>query len=91
MRTTGKKNKKNKSRWVEETPEKLSYICEQLWEENQKYKRLFDFLKEAFMLDKTKISEEKTIYFLILKDYYWEISQEEYELLEEWTSDERDR
>lgn len=92
---TGKKRKNSKSYWVEDTPEKLSYINETLYDENiklkgelTKYKRVFDFLKETFVLDKAKISEEKTMYFLILKDYYWVISQEDYELLEELIGDE---
>lgn len=52
-----------------------------------KYKRVFDILKDTFQLDKSKVSEDKTMYFLILKDYFWEISQEEYELLEEVMKD----
>lgn len=87
---TTKKHKNNKSYWVEETPEKLSYICETLHNENMKlkdklskYKRAFEILKEIFSLDKTEIFGNGNLYFLNGIDSCWEISQEEYELLEE--------
>ena len=54
---TSKKHKNNKSHWVEDTPEKLSYICETLYEENMqlkekltKYQRAFEILKDKFKI-----------------------------------------
>lgn len=48
-----------------------------------KYKRAFEILKEKFSLDKTEIFGNGNLYFLNGIDSCWEISQEEYELLEE--------
>lgn len=55
-----------------------------------KYKRAFEILKEKFSLDKTEIFGNGYLYFLNGIDSCWEISQEEYELLEELMSGEED-
>ena len=48
-----------------------------------KYEKAFEILKEKFSLDKTEIFGNGNLYFLNGIDSCWEISQEEYELLEE--------
>lgn len=55
-----------------------------------KYKRAFEFLKDKFSLDKTEIFGNGNLYFLNGIDSCWEISQEEYELLEELMRDENE-
>lgn len=58
--------------------------------QNLKYKRAFEILKEKFSLDKTEIFGNGNLYFLNGIDSCWEISQEEYELLEELMKGEED-
>lgn len=53
-----------------------------------KYKRAFEILKEKFSLDKTEIFGNGNLYFLNGIDSCWEISQEEYELLEKLMNNE---
>ena len=98
---TGKKHKNNKSRWVEETPEKLSYICETLHNENMKlkdkltkYKRAFEILKDTVDLKNGFWKEVETKgvvemkYFFRVDTIFISFTKEEYELLEELISDE---
>lgn len=56
--------------------------------ELSKYKRTFEILKDKFSLDKTEIFENRNLYFLNGIDTCWEITLEEYELLEELMKDE---
>ena len=53
-----------------------------------KYKRAFEILNEKFSLDKTEIFGNGNLYFLNGIDSCWEISQEEYELLEKLMNNE---
>ncbi len=57
---TTKKHKNNKSYWVEDTPEKLSYICETLHDENMKLKGELTKYKMAFEILKYNLEITKT-------------------------------
>lgn len=59
-----------------------------LEDELTKYKRAFEILKKKFSLDKTEIFGNGNLYFINGIDSCWEISREEYELLEELMKDE---
>ena len=81
------KRKKTKSYWVEDTPEKLDYINQTLYEENMKLNKELAKYKRAFEILKPFIK----VYQWLGKDFYEldieyvsrRISQEKYELLKE--------
>lgn len=80
--STGRKSGKNYT---------LKALCkiEDELEQLTKNKRAFEILKEKFSLDKTEIFGNGNLYFLNGIDSCWEISQEEYELLEEVMKNEK--
>ena len=91
---TGKEKKNKKSYYVEETPEKLSYICETLYEENMKlkekltkYKKSFEILKERLNLrvvPNLMVDDEvKNMCLIYDRRPYIVLNKEEAELLEE--------
>ena len=87
------KRKKTKSYWVEDTPEKLDYINQTLYEENMnlnkelaKYKRAFEVLKKADMF---MLEESYGLYKALSGDKTEYLEKEEYELLEELMKDEK--
>ena len=94
------KRKKTKSYWVEDTPEKLDYINQTLYEENMKlnkelakYKRAFEILKELLSLCKdVSLNGEVDFYTLYFTgelpyECYKRLTKEKYELLEELMKD----
>ena len=89
------KRKKTKSYWVEDTPEKLDYINQTLYEENMKlnkelakYKRAFEVLKKADMF---MLEESFGLYKALSGDKTEYLEKEEYELLEELMNCEEDK
>lgn len=63
------KRKKTKSYWVEDTPEKLDYINQTLYEENMKlnkelakYTRAFEILKERLEINFEKVEFDEGQY-----------------------------
>ena len=84
------KHKKTKSYWVEDTPEKLDYINQTLYEENMKlnkelakYKRAFEILEDNHWINDLIADGKcfgKCIHFKGISSYN---KPKEYELLEE--------
>ena len=82
---TSKKHKNNKSYWVEDTPEKLDYINQTLYEENVKLKKDLTKHKMAFEIFKRLDGPGRALLIAAIFDI---ATDEEYELLEELMRDE---
>lgn len=90
------KRKKTKSYWVEDTPEKLDYINQTLYEENMKlnkeltkYKRAFEILYDKLQLgvaDATK-NGAPALFLLLSIGCDQLLDVDEYDLLEELMKD----
>lgn len=91
------KRKKTKSYWVEDTPEKLDYINQTLYEENMKlnkelakYKKALKIIKKYLNIELVYDDDGCEPTWFLDSNCGREIEQEEYKLLEELMKDAKD-